>query len=181
LHLKVLALVLSVACVAPQLGAQTRTSGTVPVVPGSRVRVKSENLVAPLVANFLEQRADTLVFIEDGLGKGVWSFAISQIERLEITAGESGQNRKPMVVGAAIGAGAGLVGGIVFAKVLQPSDSTREYNAVLTGLVGAGLGAGIGGYMGSRVKVERWVNIPLPSQFSLRTNGRGVALIFPFR
>lgn len=181
MHLKVLALVLSVTGIVPQLGAQTRTSGSVPVIPGSRVRVSTPNLVAPLIANFLEQRGDTLVFIEEGTGPGVWTFELSQIQQLERTAGEAGHNRKPIVLGAAIGAGVGLVSGAVFARFLQPSDSTREYNRVLTALVGAGVGAGVGGFWGSRVKTERWVNVPLPRQFSLRTNGRGVALTFLFR
>jgi hypothetical protein len=43
-------------------------------------------MVVPLIANFLEQRGDTLVFIEDERGRGVWSFGLSQIERLETSA-----------------------------------------------------------------------------------------------
>lgn len=180
MHLKVLAILVAFAFAAPDLGAQTR-AGTVPVAPGSRVRVKTPTLVAPLIANFLEQRADTLVFIEDGTGRGVWSFPLSQIERLEMTAGDAGRNRKPIAVGAAIGAGAGLVVGTLFAKVFSPSDSTREYSPLLTGALGAGIGAGLGAYAGSRVQKERWVNIPLPSQFSLRASGRRLALSLAFR
>lgn len=181
LYLKVLALMVSLACVVPQLGAQTGPSGAVPVVPGSRVRVKTPNLVAPLIANFLEQRADTLVFIEDGTGRGVWALPLSQIQRLERTAGEAGQNRKPLATGVVVGAGVGLVGGVLFARYFSPSDSTREYNSVLTGLLGAGVGAGLGGFVGSRIKRERWINIPLPRQFSLRANGRRAAISYSFR
>jgi hypothetical protein len=158
--------------------AQTRTS-TVPVPPGSRVRVKTPNLVAPLVANFLEQRGDTLVFIEDGRGRGLWSFSIGQIERLEMTAGQSGRNKVPIAKGAAIGAGVGLVLGILFASVAEPSDNTREYSPVLTGALGAGVGAGVGAYFGSRVKSERWVNVPLARRLSMRTDGRGLAISIP--
>ncbi|HEX6316463.1 MAG TPA: hypothetical protein VFZ73_16445 [Gemmatimonadaceae bacterium] len=139
------------------------------------------SLVAPLVANFLEQRGDTLVFIEDGRGRGVWSFAVGQITRLETTAGEAGRNTKPIARSAAIGAGIGLVAGVVFAAAFQPSDSTREYSKVLSGALGAGVGAGIGAYMGSRVKTERWIEVPLPRRLGLRTNGRGLALTFSFR
>jgi hypothetical protein len=170
LHLKALVVSLALACLARDAAAQNRTS--IPVVPGSRVRVMTPTLVTPLIANFLEQRGDTLVFIEDDRGRGVWSFAISQIQRLEMTAGESGRNTRPIAKGAMIGAGVGLVLGVLFASVAEPSDSTREYSAVLTGLVGAGAGAGVGAFFGSRVTSERWVDVPLPGRLSLRLNRR---------
>jgi hypothetical protein len=163
LRLKALILSILFAAVAHNAAAQTRPS-TVGVVPGSRVRVKTPTLVAPLIANFLEQRADTLVFIEDGTGRGVWSFALSQIERLERTAGDAGRNRTPSVQGAAIGAGIGFALGVIFASVASPSDDTKEYSKALTGGVGAAVGAGVGLYFGSRVKSERWVNVPLPGR-----------------
>jgi len=128
-------------------------------------------LVTPLIANFLEQRGDSLVFIEEGRGRGLWSFAISQIQRLEMTAGEAGRNKKPIAKGAAIGAGVGLALGVLFAAAAEPSDSTKEYSMLLTGAAGAAAGAGIGAYLGSRVKTERWVNVPLGRQFSLGMSG----------
>lgn len=182
MYLKALAISFGVALLAQDLGAQTRqSSATVPIAAGSRVRVMTPTLVAPLVANFLEQRGDTLVFIEDGRGRGVWSFAVGQITRLETTAGEAGRNRKPIARSAAIGAGIGLIAGVAFAAAFEPADSTREYSKVLSGALGAGIGAGIGGYVGSRVKTERWVEVPLPRRVGLRTNGRGIALTFRFR
>lgn len=178
MRLKALFLTIILAGFARDAVAQTRSS-SVPVPPGSRVRVKTPNLVAPLVANFLEQRGDTLVFIEDGRGRGVWSFSINQIERLEMTAGEGGRNKAPIAKGAAIGAGAGLVVGILFASVAKPSDESKKYSSVLTGALGAGVGAGIGAYFGSRVKEEHWVEVPLNRRLSLRTNGRGLAISIP--
>jgi hypothetical protein len=178
LRLKALFLSILVTCVATNAVAQAR-SATVPIVPGSRVRVKTPSLVAPLVANFLEQRGDTLVFIEDGRGRGVWSFDIDQIQRLEMTAGEAGRNSRPILKGAAVGAGVGLVVGVLFATAAKPSDPGKKYSAGLTGLLGAGAGAGVGAFFGSRVKSEHWVNIPLPRQASLRTNGRGLAITIP--
>lgn len=182
MHLKALLVSLSLVCVGQTVAAQERTSGSsVPIVPGSRVRVMAPTLVAPLVANFLEQRGDSLVFIEDGRGRGLWSFAISQIQRLEVTAGEAGRNKRPIAKGAGIGAGVGLALGVLFAAVAEPSDSTKEYSMILTGAVGAAAGAGIGAYFGSRVKTERWVNVPLGSQFSLGVSSRrvGIAIALP--
>lgn len=178
MRLKALFLPVLIACIAQDVAAQTRSS-TVPVPPGSRVRVKTPTLVAPLVANFLEQRGDTLVFIEDGLGRGLWSFSIGQIERLEMTAGEAGRNKAPIARSAAIGAGVGLVAGVLFASLFDPSDESRKYSAALTGALGAGVGAGVGALVGSRVKSERWVTVPLPRQLSLRLSGHGLALSLP--
>lgn len=173
MRLNFLVLSLCAACLAHEAAAQVSPRATVPITAGSRVRVKTPTLVAPLVANFLEQRGDTLVFIEEGRGRGVWTFALSQIERLETTAGEVGRNKRPIGRGAAIGGGIGLLGGLIFAGAAQPSDSTREYSRPLTGALGAGVGAGIGAILGSRVKSEGWVNVPLPRQFSLIPNRHG--------
>jgi hypothetical protein len=180
LHLKALVVSVALACIAQDVSAQVRTgNSTVPLTPGSRVRVKAGTLVSPLVANFLEQRGDTLVFIEDGRGRGVWSFGIDQIERLDRAAGESGRRKRPIAQGAAIGAGVGLLLGVVFTTVAEPSDSTKEYSRILTGLAGAGVGAGVGAFAGSRIKAERWISVPLPGRLSLRLNGRsgiGIAI-----
>lgn len=163
MRLKALLFSVLLVAAANDAAAQTRPN-TVGVVPGSRVRVKTPTLVAPLVANFLEQRSDTLVFIEDGTGRGVWSFAISQIERLEMTAGDAGRNRGPMLQGAAIGAGVGFVVGVLFASAASPSDESKEYSKALTGGLGAVVGGGIGFLIGSRSKAEHWVNVPLPQR-----------------
>lgn len=182
MRLKALVVSLVLACIARDVAAQTRASASVPVVPGTRVRVKTASLVAPLVANFLEQRGDTLVFIEEDRGRGIWSFHLGQIQKLEMTAGEVARNTRPIAKGAAIGAGVGLALGVLFAVVAEPSDSTKEYNKVLTGIAGAAAGAGVGAWFGSRVKTEGWVNIPLPRQLSLKVSGRrGLAIAIGLR
>lgn len=178
MRLKALLVTMILACSSRDALAQARPS-TVPVPPGSRVRVKTPSLVAPLVANFLEQRGDTLVFIEDGRGRGLWSFSIGQIERLEMTAGEADRNKAPIAKGAAIGAGVGLVLGVIFASVADPSDESRKYSPLLTGALGAAVGGGIGAYFGSRVKTERWVDVPLNRRLSLRAGGTSLAISVP--
>jgi len=181
LRLKYLVLFLGVATLATEAAAQ-RPSSSVPIAAGSRVRVRTASLVAPLIANFLEQRGDTLVFIEDGRGRGVWSFSLGQILRLETTGGQTALDSRPIGRGAAIGGGIGLAGGLLFAAAATPSDSTKEFNKLLSGALGLGIGAGIGAFIGSRIKSERWVNVPLPRQLSFRPNGRGgYTLLFGFR
>ncbi|CAG0927188.1 hypothetical protein PLCT1_00256 [Planctomycetaceae bacterium] len=173
MRLKALVLPLALLCISSEGLAQRTAPGTVALAPGSRARVKAQSMVAPLVANFLEQRGDTLVFIEDDRGRGLWTFALSQVERLETTAGEGGRNQRYVARGAMFGGAAGLVGGLAFAAAASPSDTTREYSKPMTALVGAALGAGVGAIIGSRFKTERWVNVPLPRQFSFVPNRRG--------
>jgi hypothetical protein len=173
LRLKYLSAFLGVVTLATTAGAQRPTSSTVPITAGSRVRVQTASLVAPLIANFLEQRGDTLVFFEEDRGRGIWTFSLAQIERLEMTAGNTAYDKRPIARGVAIGGGVGLLAGIGFAAAFSPSDSSKEYNGILTGALGLGVGAGIGAFVGSRIKSERWINVPLPRQLSLAPNRRG--------
>jgi hypothetical protein len=180
LRLNVLVVSLTCLClVAPShaASAQRATQSSISLLQGSRVRVKAATMVAPLIANYLEQRGDTLVFIEEGRGPGVWSFAISQIDRLETTAGEGGRVQRYVARGAAYGAGAGAIGGLIFAGVASPSDSTKEYSRPLTALAGAAVGAGIGAIIGSRFKTERWVNVPIVRQLSFELDPRRGILV----
>lgn len=161
--------------------ARAQQSATVGVAPGSRVRVKAPTLVAPLVANFLEQRGDTLVVIEDGTGRGVWRFSLAQVERLEVTAGDAGMSGPHMMRGAAIGGGAGFAAGFLFASLTAPSDPARRYNRLTSSAVAGAIGAGIGALVGSRTKVERWTSVPLPGQLSITPAGRGLIVQVAFR
>jgi hypothetical protein len=178
LRLKALVLSLGLAFVARDVAAQT-SNATVGVQPGTRVRVTSPTLVAPLVANFLEQRGDTLVFIENERGRGVWSLGIQQIDRLETTAGETGRSRSAMKKGALIGGAVGLTAGIIFAASFDPSGDNRQYSRVQTGIVAGLAGAGFGFFIGSLVSTERWVSVPLPKQLTnVPTVGAGFKVGF---
>ncbi|MEO7965876.1 MAG: hypothetical protein ABIT38_18350, partial [Gemmatimonadaceae bacterium] len=97
----------------------SRTS--LPIVPGTRVRISANTLVAPLIANFLEMRADTAVFIENSSGRGIWTFTLDQITKLERSTGEQHGYRPYMLQSGAIGAGAGAVVFFGFAQLIHPS------------------------------------------------------------
>ncbi|MGQ0646464.1 MAG: hypothetical protein ACT4P7_02765 [Gemmatimonadaceae bacterium] len=150
------------------------------MAPGTRVRVRSSTLVAPLVANFMQMRGDTAVFIEDAAGRGIWSLVVSDISRLELSDGERRRNRGPIVRGATYGGIAGVVVGFAFAAIASPSDSTKKFSRPLNATVGALLGGGIGGVVGSRVGMERWTEVSLPRRISLTPNRRGIALSLAF-
>lgn len=179
-----LAVPIVAACAIPAAARaqqQPPPSTQLPISPGTRVRVTADNLVTPLIANFLELRGDTLILFEEGAGRGIWSVALGQVQRLEATAGDRGLHRPYIVRGALIGGGAGAIAGLVFASVVKPSDPDREYSRPLTGLVGAAVGAGIGALIGSRFTTEAWMPVPLPRGLSLRA-GRagpfGLTLVF---
>jgi hypothetical protein len=166
---------------AADLSAQ---QATLDVLPGTRVRVTASNLVAPLVASFLQQRGDTALFIEDGAGRGIWTINVAQITRLERSNGEQRSNRPKVIRGAIIGGTVGLGGGLLFAATAKPSDPTKTYDRLLTGGVGLVVGGAIGAFIGTRFAQERWTNIPLPSRASLtpmsRNGGLRVSLSYPF-
>ena len=179
MRLKALVISIGLAFVARDVAAQTASHATIGVPPGSRVRVTTLTMVSPLVANFLEQRGDTLVFIENEKGRGVWSFGLQQIDRLETTAGETGRSKSAMKKGALIGGAIGLATGIIFANNFDPSGDNRQYSRMQTGIVAGIAGAGFGFFIGSLVSTERWVNVPLPKQFTnVPTVGAGLKVGF---
>jgi hypothetical protein len=132
------------------------------LAPGTRVRVKSSQVVAPVIGSFQGMRRDTVVVIEDGARAQVWTFTSSAIDRLEISAGMKGGNREPTTRWALIGAGIGAAAGWLTAVALEGA-SDSEYNDLLSAVVGAGLGAGIGAAYGYRALDEHWTPVPTRS------------------
>lgn len=146
---------------SPQRPDQAQPQG-LPLVPGARVRVTAQGMVAPLVANYLELRGDTLVVFEEGSARGIWSFALDDIGRLETTLGERPFHRPYILRGTAIGSALGAAAGIVFAAVAKPPDPTTRYDRLLSAAAGAAGGGAIGALVGSRFKAESWRTVPLP-------------------
>jgi hypothetical protein len=157
---------------------------TLPIVPGARVRISATTLVAPLMANFLETRGDTAVFIDAGAGRGIWTFTLDQITKLEQSRGERGYNLKHMGIWAAVGVPIGAL--IVWGPTsfISLSDTTRKFNRTATALFGAGLGAIAGAVYGSRKTEEHWMSLPLPRRVSInpfrRDGGFEVGFSFSF-
>lgn len=160
---------------APLAGAQSSTDQSIGVVPGTRVRVSAPTLVAPLVANFLHVKGDTAVFMEDAAARGIWSIRIAEITSLERSGGEKRMNADYMMRGGVIGGGIGALGGVLFAASAKPSDDSKKYNRLTTGLVGAGAGALVGVLVGSRFSKEGWVPVPL-RRMSVLPSRDGVTL-----
>ncbi len=163
-----------------QQGDPVAPGGT-PLVPGARVRVHATVFVTPLVANYVEMRADTLVLVEEGAGRGLWSVTLDQVQRIETSIGQRRSYGPLIRRGAVIGAAGGAAGGLLFAASFTPSDTSRKYSRPLTAGLGALAGAVIGGFIGSRFRAEQWVGVPLPRRVSLLPgprNGLRIAITF---
>lgn len=153
--------------------ATSRASVGLPIVPGARVRIWASTLVSPLLANYLETKGDTAVFIESAAGRGIWTFTIDQITRIEQSQGEKRFNGGPMLKSGLIGV---PVGALLFwgaTGIFTPSDSTSQYNRGGTAAAGALVGGVVGVVVGSFFKAERWMSLPLPNRMSFRPIRRG--------
>ena len=147
------------------------------VSPGTRVRVKSAQVVAPIVGTYQALRGDTVVVIEDGTAAKIWSFKTASIDRLEVSAGMKGHNRRPMTRGGLIGAGVGAGVGILTATALE-SATDDKYSEVLSAAVGAGLGAIAGAVYGARVPEEHWNSVPVPRRVGVVPTRDGFRVAF---
>ena len=131
------------------------------IAPGTRVRVKSPQVVAPVIGSYQGMRRDTVVVIEDGTAAQVWSFTSATIERIEVSAGMKGGNRGPMtrwgLIGAGVGAGAGLL-----VSVILEGASDSEYNHAMNAVIGAGIGGAAGVVYGRRKVEEHWTQVAIP-------------------
>jgi len=150
-------------------------AGAQALTPGSRVRVKSSQVVVPVIGSYQGMRRDTVVVIEDGVGGQVWTFASGAVDRIEISAGMKGGNRRPTARWALIGGGIGLVAGALTAAALE-GNSSDQYNVPLSALVGAAVGGGIGAAYGYRRLEEHWTQVPLPRRVGLAPAAHGLRL-----
>ena len=153
----------------------TAAQSTVPqtLSLGTRVRVTSNQMVAPIVGSYQGMRRDTLLLIEDGTGAKVWAFNTSAVSQVETSIGMKGGNRDPMIRWGLIGAGLG--GGIAFITSVSLENNTgQQYNQLLSTLVGAAMGGGLGAFYGSRKLAEHWAPIPLPQRVGVVPTAHGV-------
>ena len=161
----------------------TQRPTALPIVPGARVKVSASTLVSPLLANYLEMKGDTAVFIEAAAGRGIWTFTLDQITRIEQSQGDKRYNRGPMLKGAAIGV---PIGALLFwgtTGIFKTSDSTQKFNRGGTALLGAAVGGVVGAIVGSRIPQESWMSLPLPKRMSFnpfRREGMEFSLGFSF-
>jgi hypothetical protein len=144
---------------------------------GTRVRVKSSQVVAPIIGSYQGMRRDTVVVIEDGAGAQVWTFTSSAVDQIEVSVGMKGGNRGPITRWALIGAGVGAGLGLVTAFTLE-STSDSKYNLWLSGILGAAVGSAFGAGYGYQKLEEHWAPVPLPVRVGIAPSRNGVRLGF---
>ncbi|MEW5914758.1 MAG: hypothetical protein AB1762_00060 [Gemmatimonadota bacterium] len=138
------------------------------------------SLVGPLIANYLEMRGDTVVLVEDRAGQGLWSIPYSEIRTLHLSVGNK-RNHGPYILrGAVLGGGGGFVLGLLTAATFQPGDSTKKFKRLTTGAVVGGIGALLGGIVGSRFTTENWSPISLGRRVSFAPSRNGATLRVDF-
>lgn len=145
------------------------------LTPGTRVRVKSPQVVAPVIGSYQGMRRDTVVVIEEGTGAQVWTFTRSAVERIEVSAGMKGGNRGPTVRWALIGGATGAALGALTAVVLE-SNSNSKYNEFLSGAIGFAIGGGLGAAYGLRQLEEHWTSVPIPQRIGIAPSRNGVRI-----
>jgi hypothetical protein len=164
-----LAAILLLAPVTPAV-AQT-------LAPGTRIRVKSPTVVAPVTGSYQGMRRDTLVVIEDSQSAQIWTFTPATIERLEVSVGMKPGNRGPITRWGLIGLGTGFAVGWFVAWIIEEAGDT-DYNEAASAFVGAAVGAGAGVVYGYRKLEEHWAAVPLPGRVGVVPTRHGVRVGF---
>ena len=154
----------------PALTAQSLT-------PGTRVRVKSSQVVAPIIGSYQGIKQDSVVVIEDGTAAQVWTFSRPAVEKLEVSVGMKGGNREPMARWGLIGLGVGAAAGWLVAVILEESTND-QYSDILSTLVGAGVGTAAGVFYGSRKLDEHWSSVPVPGRMGIGPTPRTLRVGF---
>ena len=147
------------------------------LTPGTRVRVKSSQVVAPVIGSYQGMRRDTVVVIEDGAGAQVWTFTSAAVDQIEVSAGMKGGNREPTTRWALIGAGIGAGLGWLTAIALENNSNSR-YNTLLSSMLGAAAGGVVGGFYGYNKLQEHWTPVPIPRRVGIMPTRDGVRIGF---
>jgi len=167
------ALIAALVMLAPLHVTAAQSTAPQTLSLGTRIRVTSNQMVAPIVGSYQGMRRDTLLLIEDGTGAKVWAFNTTAVSQVETSIGMKGGNREPMIRWGLIGAALG--GGLAFITSVSLENNTgQQYNQMLSTLLGAAMGGGLGAFYGSRKLAEHWAPIPLPQRVGVVPSARGL-------
>lgn len=141
-------------------------SGPVPLLaqglePGHRIRVTAPSVLGERqVGQLVWVDVDSLVLAsEAGTAPQRWVFPPESITRLEASQGRHGHPGR----GFLIGAGVGLIGGLMGISGEGTCTGSGNYGELCAMLVvGSTLGGGLLGLLiGAAARTERWVSIPV--------------------
>ena len=142
------------------------------VTPGDRVRVtapqffqkikisKSSRKIARVVGTVMAANADTLFLkVDNQYEPMIISVPFASLKRLEVSRGKKSKIGSGAGVGFLVGAIAGA--GIGYIVDEKGNDLRPEHAALLVAGPGAILGILIGAGIGSSMRGDRWVELPL--------------------
>lgn len=148
---------------------------SLPLAPGTRVRVTTRSIAVDStvtvlrrqVATVVASRSDRLVLTPVGRARDTVSVGLSDVTLLEASRGRHRQTWKGMAVGAGIGAATGVVVTAIANERCEGDDWCivgnigRGVAIVSGGVIGAMGGALVGGIIGATHVTERWRTVPL--------------------
>jgi hypothetical protein len=154
--------ILSLSVMVPlaSLSAQTQP----PIERGARVRIIATDCrLYRQSAEFEALRGDELIVVTDSTVR----CPLSSVGRLEVRSGQRGRTGFGAIIGGLAGVVTGsVIGGHAAARCEEDRDPLSQSNwcGMLTltgGLAGLAGGAAIGAVVGSLMKTDRWVEVPL--------------------
>lgn len=166
MRLLALSVTFAILAAAPhRLAAQQPSVDSVMLPVGSVVRVRAPVLGrAREVGTVRDWRADTLIF-SPMTTLGRIPIAVSTMSSLERISSADRGRQLNVAVGVTLG---GVLGGSMGTLVAlgqrYPSRSDTPLRPLRAGpiLIGAGVGALLGGFTASRIGPRRWTRVPLP-------------------
>ena len=154
-------------------GASLHAQSTAPAKVGERVRITTASQRAPhrIVGSVVGVQGDTLLLRTSDVATPR-PVAIGEISTLEVSFGRSGNVRRGLLWGSAVGATLGGIVGAVTYKKPECAGATffcggvapnRSADVVAGAIVGGLAGLAVGGIWGATHLSERWIRRPLGS------------------
>jgi hypothetical protein len=148
---------------ATRLCAQNEGAGIAPPAHRVRVTVVTPAGDAARYVGLASLRADTLSLVDDS---GLRAIPVATIRQLELSGGRRGHG----TVGGLLGLGVGLAAGL--GALPEGGGDGSISGEVLMLPISMLMYSGLGYFIGSRVRTERWQEIPTDGLWLMR-NGAG--------
>ncbi len=132
------------------------------VTPGARVRVSAPTVAErPLLGTVVALEVDTLIVDARGYAHPL-ALPLASLAWLEVSRGQKSRTLKGAGIGFLVGGAAGLATAAIWCAI--DCDAGDPYTGLVyaaLGVLGAGVGALTGAIIGSTIKVDRWLDVPL--------------------
>ncbi len=146
----------------------TRVTGLVAqhtlVTPGARVRVSAPTVAErPLLGTVVALEVETLIVDAQHYAHPL-TLPLASLAWLEVSRGQKSRTVRGAGIGFLVGGAAGLATAAIVCAIAGDCDPDSSYTGLVyasLGVLGAGVGALTGAIIGSTIKVDRWLDVPL--------------------